>query len=86
MNVFLWCFIEIFGVATLCCRPFCKTMIVTVVVTRRRLIQLELMHVCFHVKLFYCFGSLPAEPVVRGELKHLPEGSVFIYCQVGGRP
>lgn len=52
MNVFLWCFIEIFGVATLCWRPFCKTMIVAVV-TRRRRIQLELMHVCFHIKLFY---------------------------------
>lgn len=53
MIVFLWRFIEIFGVAPLCCRPLCKTMIVTVVVTRRRLIQLELMDVCFHIKLIY---------------------------------
>uniref|UniRef100_A0A8C7HIP8 Thioredoxin domain-containing protein 17 n=1 Tax=Oncorhynchus kisutch TaxID=8019 RepID=A0A8C7HIP8_ONCKI len=27
-----------------------------------------------------------AEPVVRGEMSHLPEGSVFFYCQVGERP
>ncbi|MEE6468856.1 hypothetical protein FKM82_008399 [Ascaphus truei] len=26
-----------------------------------------------------------AEPIVRGELESLPEGSVFIYCQVGER-
>lgn len=37
------------------------------------------------VFILNCF-TLPAEPVVRGELKHLPEGSVFIYCQVGERP
>ncbi|TNN01686.1 thioredoxin domain-containing protein 17 [Takifugu rubripes] len=33
----------------------------------------------------WCPDCVKAEPVVRGELKHLPEGSVFIYCQVGGR-
>uniref|UniRef100_A0A8C4ZB85 Thioredoxin domain-containing protein 17 n=1 Tax=Gadus morhua TaxID=8049 RepID=A0A8C4ZB85_GADMO len=26
-----------------------------------------------------------SEPTVRGEISHLPEGSVFIYCQVGQR-
>ncbi|KAE8622713.1 hypothetical protein XENTR_v10005344 [Xenopus tropicalis] len=34
----------------------------------------------------WCPDCVKAEPVVRGELKNLPEGSVFIYCQVGERP
>ncbi|XP_028856858.1 thioredoxin domain-containing protein 17 [Denticeps clupeoides] len=34
----------------------------------------------------WCPDCVRAEPVVRGELPHLPEGSVFIYCQVGERP
>ncbi|KAG8001923.1 thioredoxin domain-containing protein 17 [Larimichthys crocea] len=33
----------------------------------------------------WCPDCVKAEPVVRGELSHLPEGSVFIYCQVGER-
>lgn len=37
-----------------------------------------------HLKLSFLPSA--AEPVVRGELSHLPEGSVFIYCQVGDRP
>lgn len=31
-------------------------------------------------------SCITAEPVVRGQMSHLPEGSVFIYCQVGDRP
>lgn len=38
---------------------------------------------CFKY-VFVCF-SFTAEPVVRGQLTHLPEASVFIYCQVGER-
>ncbi|KAM4797004.1 thioredoxin domain-containing protein 17 [Rhinophrynus dorsalis] len=34
----------------------------------------------------WCPDCVKAEPVVRGELDSLPEGSVFIYCQVGERP
>uniref|UniRef100_A0A8C2IPW8 Thioredoxin domain-containing protein 17 n=2 Tax=Cyprinus carpio TaxID=7962 RepID=A0A8C2IPW8_CYPCA len=34
----------------------------------------------------WCPDCVKAEPVVRGELSYLPEGSVFIYCQVGDRP
>ncbi|XP_048836232.1 thioredoxin domain-containing protein 17 [Brienomyrus brachyistius] len=34
----------------------------------------------------WCPDCVKAEPVVRRELRHLPEGSVFIYCQVGDRP
>lgn len=34
----------------------------------------------------WCPDCVEAEPVVRGEMSHLPEGSVFIYCQVGERP
>ncbi|KAM8768461.1 thioredoxin domain-containing protein 17 [Acanthopagrus latus] len=33
----------------------------------------------------WCPDCVTAEPVVRGEMTHLPEGSVFIYCQVGQR-
>uniref|UniRef100_A0AAZ1X2K4 Thioredoxin domain-containing protein 17 n=1 Tax=Oreochromis aureus TaxID=47969 RepID=A0AAZ1X2K4_OREAU len=33
----------------------------------------------------WCPDCVKAEPVVRGQLSHLPEGSVFIYCQVGER-
>ncbi|CAG08948.1 unnamed protein product [Tetraodon nigroviridis] len=33
----------------------------------------------------WCPDCVKAEPVVKGELTHLPEGSVFIYCQVGER-
>ncbi|XP_030632749.1 thioredoxin domain-containing protein 17 [Chanos chanos] len=33
----------------------------------------------------WCPDCVKAEPVVRGELNHLPDGSVFIYCQVGER-
>ncbi|KAM9319457.1 thioredoxin domain-containing protein 17 [Gastrophryne carolinensis] len=34
----------------------------------------------------WCPDCVTAEPVIRGEMKHLPEGSVFIYCLVGDRP
>ncbi|KAM4701401.1 thioredoxin domain-containing protein 17 [Discoglossus pictus] len=34
----------------------------------------------------WCPDCVKAEPVVRGELDNLPEGAVFIYCQVGERP
>ncbi|XP_043574447.1 thioredoxin domain-containing protein 17 [Chiloscyllium plagiosum] len=34
----------------------------------------------------WCPDCVTAEPVVRGLLSELPEGSVFIYCQVGDRP
>ncbi|KAI7800650.1 putative thioredoxin domain-containing protein 17 [Triplophysa rosa] len=34
----------------------------------------------------WCPDCVKAEPVVRREMSHLPEGSVFIYCQVGDRP
>lgn len=34
-------------------------------------------------QFFKC--CLSAEPVVRGEMSNLPDGSVFIYCQVGER-
>ncbi|XP_069040567.1 thioredoxin domain-containing protein 17 [Lepisosteus oculatus] len=34
----------------------------------------------------WCPDCVKAEPVVRAELRHLPAGSVFIYCQVGDRP
>lgn len=33
----------------------------------------------------WCPDCVTAEPVVRKELTHLPEGSIFIYCQVGER-
>ncbi|XP_069471133.1 thioredoxin domain-containing protein 17 [Ambystoma mexicanum] len=33
----------------------------------------------------WCPDCVTAEPVIRGELCHLPEGSIFIYCQVGER-
>ncbi|XP_069083089.1 thioredoxin domain-containing protein 17 isoform X2 [Pleurodeles waltl] len=33
----------------------------------------------------WCPDCVKAEPVIRAELKHLPEGSIFIYCQVGER-
>lgn len=33
----------------------------------------------------WCPDCVKAEPIVRGEIAHLPEGSVFIYCQVGQR-
>ncbi|KAM5181951.1 thioredoxin domain-containing protein 17 [Mantella aurantiaca] len=33
----------------------------------------------------WCPDCVKAEPVIRGEMKHLPEGSVFIYCLVGER-
>ncbi|KAF3692621.1 Thioredoxin domain-containing protein 17 [Channa argus] len=33
----------------------------------------------------WCPDCVKAEPIVRGEMAHLPEGSVFIYCQVGER-
>uniref|UniRef100_A0A8C5LXT5 Thioredoxin domain-containing protein 17 n=1 Tax=Leptobrachium leishanense TaxID=445787 RepID=A0A8C5LXT5_9ANUR len=33
----------------------------------------------------WCPDCVKAEPVVRGELKHLPDGAVFIYCSVGER-
>ncbi|KAG7259530.1 hypothetical protein CRUP_015266 [Coryphaenoides rupestris] len=28
----------------------------------------------------WCPDCVKAEPIVRGEMSHLPEGSVFIYC------
>ncbi|XP_005987558.1 thioredoxin domain-containing protein 17 [Latimeria chalumnae] len=34
----------------------------------------------------WCPDCVRAEPVVHGELGHMPEGSVFIYCQVGEKP
>uniref|UniRef100_A0A8C8C071 Thioredoxin domain-containing protein 17 n=1 Tax=Oncorhynchus tshawytscha TaxID=74940 RepID=A0A8C8C071_ONCTS len=34
----------------------------------------------------YFSDCVKAEPVVRGVMSHLPEGSVFFYCQVGERP
>ncbi|XP_032823792.2 thioredoxin domain-containing protein 17 [Petromyzon marinus] len=33
----------------------------------------------------WCPDCVAAEPVVRGALNTLPEGAVFIYCQVGDR-
>ncbi|XP_061460740.1 thioredoxin domain-containing protein 17 [Rhineura floridana] len=33
----------------------------------------------------WCPDCVAAEPIVRAELPNLPEGSVFIYCQVGDR-
>ncbi|CDQ77741.1 unnamed protein product [Oncorhynchus mykiss] len=36
--------------------------------------------------LSWCPDCVKAEPIVRGEMSHLPEGSVFFYCQVGERP
>ncbi|XP_075710369.1 thioredoxin domain-containing protein 17 isoform X2 [Rhinoderma darwinii] len=43
--------------------------------------EAEVSHRC-HIFTVSCF---PAEPVVRRTLAHLPEGSIFIYCQVGER-
>ncbi|XP_066119047.1 thioredoxin domain-containing protein 17 isoform X2 [Saccopteryx bilineata] len=34
----------------------------------------------------WCPDCVQAEPVVREGLKHICEGSVFIYCQVGEKP
>ncbi|XP_004455586.4 thioredoxin domain-containing protein 17 [Dasypus novemcinctus] len=34
----------------------------------------------------WCPDCVQAEPVVREGLKHVSEGCVFIYCQVGERP
>ncbi|CAH2219778.1 Hypothetical predicted protein [Pelobates cultripes] len=34
----------------------------------------------------WCPDCVKAEPVVRGELKNLPDDAVFLYCQVGERP
>lgn len=31
----------------------------------------------------WCPDCVKAEPIVRGELSKLPEGSIFIYCQTG---
>lgn len=31
------------------------------------------------------FFKILAEPIVRAELPNLPDGSIFIYCQVGPR-
>ncbi|KAM9117769.1 thioredoxin domain-containing protein 17 [Pangshura tecta] len=33
----------------------------------------------------WCPDCVTAEPVVRSELNSLPDGAVFIYCQVGDR-
>ncbi|XP_061576378.1 thioredoxin domain-containing protein 17 [Cololabis saira] len=33
----------------------------------------------------WCPDCVKAEPVVRGELTHISDESVFIYCQVGER-
>ncbi|XP_061417806.1 thioredoxin domain-containing protein 17 [Lethenteron reissneri] len=33
----------------------------------------------------WCPDCVAAEPVVRGALNTLPEGAVFIYCEVGDR-
>ncbi|KAJ7308948.1 hypothetical protein JRQ81_008228 [Phrynocephalus forsythii] len=33
----------------------------------------------------WCPDCVKAEPIVRAELPNLPEGAVFIYCQVGDR-
>uniref|UniRef100_A0A2K5BYQ8 Thioredoxin domain-containing protein 17 n=1 Tax=Aotus nancymaae TaxID=37293 RepID=A0A2K5BYQ8_AOTNA len=34
----------------------------------------------------WCPDCVQAEPVVREGLKHVREGCVFIYCQVGDKP
>ncbi|XP_044777725.1 thioredoxin domain-containing protein 17 [Neomonachus schauinslandi] len=34
----------------------------------------------------WCPDCVHAEPVVREGLKHISEGCVFIYCQVGEKP
>ncbi|XP_002748358.1 thioredoxin domain-containing protein 17 [Callithrix jacchus] len=34
----------------------------------------------------WCPDCVQAEPVVREGLKHVSEGCVFIYCQVGDKP
>uniref|UniRef100_A0A2K5J444 Thioredoxin domain-containing protein 17 n=2 Tax=Colobinae TaxID=9569 RepID=A0A2K5J444_COLAP len=34
----------------------------------------------------WCPDCVQAEPVVREGLKHISEGCVFIYCQVGEKP
>uniref|UniRef100_A0AAA9T7N5 Thioredoxin domain-containing protein 17 n=4 Tax=Pecora TaxID=35500 RepID=A0AAA9T7N5_BOVIN len=34
----------------------------------------------------WCPDCVQAEPVVREGLKHVGEGCVFIYCQVGEKP
>ncbi|XP_019366558.1 PREDICTED: thioredoxin domain-containing protein 17 [Crocodylus porosus] len=33
----------------------------------------------------WCPDCVTAEPVIRSELHNMPEGSIFIYCQVGDR-
>lgn len=33
----------------------------------------------------WCPDCVKAEPIVRAELAYLPEGSTFVYCQVGSR-
>ncbi|XP_042298384.1 thioredoxin domain-containing protein 17 [Sceloporus undulatus] len=33
----------------------------------------------------WCPDCVKAEPIVRSQLPQLPEGAVFIYCQVGQR-
>ncbi|KAJ6655728.1 hypothetical protein lerEdw1_004781 [Lerista edwardsae] len=33
----------------------------------------------------WCPDCVKAEPIVRAELAHLPEGSTFVYCQVGSK-
>lgn len=45
------------------------------------------LYLCDRSLPFVSFGALilSAEPIVRGQMTHLPEGSVFIYCQVGER-
>ncbi|XP_070788233.1 thioredoxin domain-containing protein 17 [Pituophis catenifer annectens] len=33
----------------------------------------------------WCPDCVKAEPIVRAELPNMPDGSIFIYCQVGPR-
>ncbi|XP_060612814.2 thioredoxin domain-containing protein 17 [Anolis sagrei] len=33
----------------------------------------------------WCPDCVRAEPIVRAQLTHLPDGAAFIYCQVGPR-
>eukprot|EP00071_Canis_lupus_P005880 XP_005620372.1 thioredoxin domain-containing protein 17 [Canis lupus familiaris] len=52
------------------------------------LTQMSFLCATFHSSyvIIYTFFVFQAEPVVREGLKHISEGCVFIYCQVGERP
>lgn len=49
------------------------------------LIYLALWYISIQSIVNSLRSCISAEPVVRREMTHLPEGSVFIYCQVGER-